>query len=720
MRNIPAHGRLLIVDDDLMVRMLASESLRHAGFEVNEADCGEQALEMFEEQDFDLLLLDVMMPGIDGYTVCQRLRQHERGKWLPIVMLTGLNDSDSIEQAYLSGATDFITKPINWLLLTQRVRYGLRASHAIAEVTRSQQSLAHAQRLARMGSWEWSLSDARFACSDELRQLFGSDWKLAGAATVELFLSMVRESDRAAVNAARQALMIDGQPYQISYGFCRPDGALREVFEQAEAVRDGSGRIVKIEGFTQDISERVEAQQRIEHLALHDGLTGLANRQFFAQLAEVELERMRREKSLCAILHLDIDHFKSFNDALGDAVGDQLLCAVAKRLSVSVRGADLLALNPPMRAAEMISRIDGDAFTVLILEVRVPDQAAMIAERLQQAIARPLSVDGHEVVLTASVGIAVFPRDADSVEALSRHAEQALYVAKAAGPSACRFFDEEMNAAASRKLHLENELRQAIAENALRLYFQPKVDAASGRLAGAEALVRWEHPQHGLLGPGQFIPLAEESGLIVALGEWVLATAARHLRQWTDAGLEPLRLSINLASPSFLQENITQKCCDAVRCAGVSPQQLILELTESLLVVDADNTIARLNELRARGFALSLDDFGTGFSSLSYLKRFPLDELKIDRSFVADVTKGGKDAAIALSIIELGRQFGMHVVAEGVETHAQAGFLLAHGCRLQQGYLFSAPLPPDRFEALLRNGDRFNPCLPVPTRHPTS
>ncbi|KFB70251.1 MAG: Bacteriophytochrome cph2 [Candidatus Accumulibacter phosphatis] len=273
-----------------------------------------------------------------------------------------------------------------------------------------------------------------------------------------------------------------------------------------------------------------------------------------------------------------------------------------------------------------------------------------------------------------------------------------------------------MNAAASRKLHLENELRHAIAEDELRLHFQPKVDAASGQLAGAEALVRWQHPQRGLLGPGHFIPLAEESGLIVALGDWVLATAARHLRKWADAGLEALRLSINLASPSFLQENITQKCCDAMRCAGVSPQQLILELTESLLVVDAENTIARLNDLRASGFALSLDDFGTGFSSLSYLKRFPLDELKIDRSFVADLTKGGKDAAIALSIIELGRQFGMHVVAEGVETRAQASFLLAHGCPIQQGYLYSQPLPLDRFEALLRNGGRFDldPSAPTP------
>ena len=600
------HGRVLLVDDDAMSRLLAAESLRHAGFEVSEADRGEDALNLFDENSVDLLLLDVMMPGLDGYAVCERIRRHAKGQWLPILMLTGLNDTDSIERAYAAGATDFITKPINWLLLTQRVRYGLRASHAMAAVTRSQQSLAHAQR--------------------------------------------------------------------------------------------------KVEGFTQDITERVQAQRRIQHLAMHDALTGLANRQFFAEMVCVELERAQRVGSSCALLHLDIDHFKSVNDALGDAVGDQLLCAVAERLRASLRGADLLALNLPLRAAEMVARIDGDAFTVLVMEVRRPSHAAMVAERLLQATAQPLLLDGRELVLTASVGVAVFPRDGDSVEALWRHAEQAMYAAKETGPATYRFFDEEMNTVASAKLALESDLRRAIVQGDLRLHFQPKVDAASSRMIGAEALVRWQHPQRGLLGPAEFIPLAEETGMIVALGDWVVAAAARQLRDWADAGLEPVRVSINLASPSFQQADIADKLCATVRRAGVLPQQLLLELTESLLMSDVERTVASLNALRDKGFGLSLDDFGTGYSSLSYLHRFPIDELKIDRAFVTHVARGSKDAAIALSIIELGKQFGMRVVAEGVETRDQAGFLLAHRCPIQQGFLFSRPLPVDRFEALLRTG----------------
>ncbi|HWS26605.1 MAG TPA: EAL domain-containing protein, partial [Xanthomonadales bacterium] len=610
------HGCVLLVDDDEMIRMLAAESLRHGGFEVREADCGEEALRLFDEDHFDLILLDVMMPGVDGNAVCERIRQHARGKWLPILMLTGLNDTDSIERAYAAGATDFITKPINWLLLTQRVRYGLRASRAIENVMRSQQSLAHAQRLARMGSWEWSPTDSRFACSDELWRILG-DLKLAGAETPALFLDRVRESDKAAVAAARQALLSDGTRYRLTYGMMRKDGSMAEVFEEAEAVRDASGRIVKVEGFTQDITERVESQRRIQHLALHDALTGLANRQFFTEMLSLELKRARRNKRACAILYLDIDHFKAVNDALGDTTGDRLLCAIAKRLGQAVRGTDLQAIKPPMRAGEMVARIDGDAFAVLVMELHKAEDASLVAERLLHTIGEPLLLDGdRELLLSACIGIAVYPRDGNTGEALWRHAEQAMYAAKATGPATCRFFDEEMNATASVKLTLENELRRAIAGDELRLHFQPKVDAASGRITGAEALVRWQHPQRGLLGPNHFIPLAEEMGLIVALGDWVVAAAAQQLRQWSDGGLEALLLSINLASPSFLEDGFAEKLGAVVRRAGVSPQQLIIELTESLLMVDAEHTIGRLNSLRDEGFSLSLDDFGTGYSSL--------------------------------------------------------------------------------------------------------
>ena len=695
-------GHLLLVDDDEMIRMLASESLQHAGFTVSEAGDGDAALRLVAEQEFDLLLLDVVRPGIDGYDVCRAIRRSPRGQSLPIMMLTGLNDTESIERAYAAGATDFVTKPINWLLLTQRVRYGLRAGRAQAAVRHGRESLERAQRLARMGSWEWSLALARFSCSEQLRRIC-DDIELTGSSTPERFLERVQRSDRAVVAAARQRLMSEGTPYQATYGLRRGDGSLVEVFEEAIAIRDAAGRIVKLEGITQDISELVQAQRRIEHLALHDQLTGLANRQFFNELVTLELERAQRVATACAIIHIDLDHFKSFNDALGDASGDRLLCGVAERLQRFVSGREAQNLKPPMRAHETVARIDGDSFALLLVDLVTPEHAALYAERLLQAVAQPMMVAGRELVLTACSGIAVHPRDGDSAESLWRHAEQAVYAAKTAGPSSNRFFADEMNAAASAKLELEGDLRQAIAGEGLRLYFQPKVDVASGRMIGAEALLRWQHPRRGLLGPLHFIPLAEECGLIVALGDWVVAAAASHLRAWADAGIETVSVSVNLASPSFLQPDIVDRLVGIVQRAGVAPRQIVLELTESLLMVDSERTIAVLDRLREQGFGLSLDDFGTGYSSLSYLKRFPLDELKIDRSFVTDASGDSKDAAIVLSIIELGRRFGMRVVAEGVETGAQARFLLANGCPVQQGFLFSRPLPAEDFSVLLRS-----------------
>ena len=705
MIGTPLEGaHVLLVDDDDMIRLMASESLRHAGFIVTDTGAGENALRLFESGTYDIVLLDVMMPGLDGYTVCETIRQHPRGKWLPILMMTGLNDTESIEKAYVSGATDFITKPINWFLLTQRVRYSLRSSQANEVVRNSQRSLADAQRLAKMGNWEWSIKDALFSCSAELRNIFHTSLKLDGTDKPGMFLGVVRQSDRRAVFQARKALRQTGLPYQLVYGICQQDGSIREVFEQAVAVHDVSGAITKVEGITQDVTDRVESQRRLDYLAMHDSLTGLANRKFFRELAASEMERARRENCSIAILTIDIDHFKMINDSLGSANGDQLLCMIATRLVSSVRGGDLLALQPPIRISDTVARIEGDTFMAMVLDLLHPEQAVVVARRLQQAVSVPLTIDSQDLALTASIGIAIFPRDADSIDTLSQHSEKALYAARALGSSNYCFFNEEMNVSARHRLVMESELRQAIANNELLLHYQPKVDTFSGQLVGAEALVRWQHPKRGFLAPGAFIPMAEDLGLIASIGDWVVTESARQLKVWLDAGLNFGRLSINLASASFHEDNIVEKLVNNVRLSGLLPDNFIIELTESQLMNDAKHSIKRLHDLREAGFGLSLDDFGTGYSSLSYLLSFPIDELKIDRSFVSDITKSHRESAIARSIIELGRQFGMNVIAEGVETREQSRFLLDHHCPIQQGYLFSAPVSASRFETFLRDG----------------
>ena len=706
MKNDGSGGKLLLVDDDMLLRGMAAQTLRHAGFAIEEAESGEDALALFGRTPFDLVLLDVMMPGLDGYQVCERMRAHPGAALLPILMLTGLNDTESIELAYRSGATDFIAKPINWTLLVHRVRYALRASAAAENLARGRDSLERAQRLAGMGSWEWVSASGRMTCSAEYLRFCGLAFAVFDNTTPDAVLAGVHPDDHEKVRAARVAALAQGQGYQLTFDARRFDGERRTVFEQTNVVKDAQGRIARVDGIMQDITQRLATERRIHELAFHDALTGLPNRRLFDQIVQAALERARRLGSMCAVLHVDLDRFKGVNDAYGNDAGDALLRLVAERLEACTRSSDFACVNRLPLESEMVARVGGNAFTILLCDVAGADAAGVAAQRLLDAIARPMTLGARELVLTASAGISLFPRDAGDLAGLTRFAEQALYAAKDAGRARHRFFDEAMNKVASSRLELESDLRRAIDTGELRLYLQPKVDAASGTVTAAEALVRWQHPQRGMVAPGEFIPLAEKTGLIVPLGDWVLETACGYLRDWGAAGLASVPLSINLSAPSFLKADLVAQLDDALRRHGLAACQLTIEVTESMLMGDLKLTIARLGELRERGFGLSMDDFGTGYSSLSYLKQFPIDELKIDRSFVHDVTNGRRDAALVASIIGLGRQFGLRVVAEGVETPEQARLLLALGCPDQQGYLFARPMPVAQFEALLAAGGK--------------
>jgi PAS domain S-box-containing protein len=504
----------LVVDDDLLVRDMAARSLRHAGFEVTEVGDGPAALAAFELKPCDLVLLDVVMDGMDGFETCRRLRALAHGRHVPVLMLTGLDDVDSIDRAQQAGAIDFITKPIHWGLLVYRVHYALRGATAVDAMRRSQESMSRAQQMAHLGNWALE-AGGRMGCSEELARIFGAPPEAAQCASAEAFLQRVSEADRERVRRAREALVAEGRPYQLTFTIERFDGVFRTVFEQAAPVHDTLGRRVAVEGITHDITERVEAERRIRHLALHDSLTGLPNREFFLRLATRALEESRHGQATCALLQIDIDRFKSVNDALGNDLGDDVLRTVARRLQDHTRASDLTAASPPLAQAaptSVLARVGGNAFTVLLAGIGRPEHAARAAERLGQAVSDPMAVGGTELRLTVSVGIALFPRDSSEPGQLIRFAEQALYAAKSAGTGQRRFFDEAMNAQASARLAREAELRRAIAGGELRVYLQPKVLAASGALQGAEALVRWQHPEQGLLAPAEFISLAEETG----------------------------------------------------------------------------------------------------------------------------------------------------------------------------------------------------------------
>lgn len=439
---------------------------------------------------------------------------------------------------------------------------------------------------------------------------------------------------------------------------------------------------------SRDITRRKAAERRIEHLAHHDFLTDLPNRSLLRDRLDVALSQARRERRLVAALFIDLDRLKVVNDTLGHEAGDQLLREAAKRLATS------------MREGDTVARLGGDEFMVILPNLGDARGAAAAARKILDSLARPTELRGQEVFMSASIGIGLFPNDAADSEALIRNADAAMYSAKRSGGDNYQFYTADLNVQVQQRLVIEQGLRVAEQRNELRLLYQPKVDLASGRIIGVEALLRWQHPVLGAISPERFIPIAEETGLIVPIGEWVLRSACMQARTWRDNGID-LPIAVNLSACQFRQRNLAQTIHRILSETGVPPRFIEIEITESDVMENAESAIATLGELKARGIRISIDDFGTGYSSLSYLKRFPLDVLKIDRSFVRDIAVDSDDAAIVEAIIALARSLEIKVVAEGVETHEQMAFLNRAGCNFAQGYLFSPPAEAEQVAALL-------------------
>ncbi|MCC7082435.1 MAG: EAL domain-containing protein [Burkholderiales bacterium] len=691
----------LVVDDDFTVRLLVRQTLENAGIAVAEADDGSRGLHDLVRLDPDIVLLDVMMPGKNGFEVCAEARALAAHSRTPILMMTGLDDTESVNHAYEAGATDFITKPITWPILAHRCRYMLRASQALDRLARSEARLADAQRLARLGHWDWDLSTHEIYRSPEALRILGCSGALAPM-DYAAFAALVHPSDRGELDAAVRRALDEAQPYSLEYRIVRADGAERVLHEQAVVECDRTQRPMRIHGTTQDITERRQAEQRIRRLALYDTLTELPNRQFFKEQLGHSLAHAKRLEQKVGVLVLDLDRFKRINETLGHNIGDQLLAAVGARLTQSLRSADYVTRADTAPVAGNLARLGGDEFTIQVTGLAQAADVAKVARRILRALSHPFHLGGQEVVVTASAGIAVYPDDGDDVDALLQNADSAMYHAKDQGKDNYQFFSPSMNVSSLAKLTLENQLRKAIERDELVLHYQPKVDAISWRIAGVEALIRWRHPERGMIAPMEFIPLAEETGLIVPIGDWVLGEAARQAAIWRAAGFAPISIAVNMASPSFAQPDFVAKVAAVLAQANLEPGAIEIELTESVLMHDAEAARETLRALKRHGVALSIDDFGTGYSSLAYLKRFPIDTLKIDRSFVRDVIRNAEDASITRAIIALGKSLGLAVVAEGVETEAQAAFLRESGCTLMQGYLFSRPVCADDITAMLR------------------
>ena len=678
---------VLVVDDDATARLLMRAALIKAGLRVRLASGGEEALRAFREEPADLVMLDVDMPDLDGHQVCMRLRD-EAGEQLPIVMVTGMDDLKSVERAYDVGATDFIAKPIHWALIGHRVRYLLRASQAMRDL-----QMAEARNAAILSA----IPDLLLELDIEGRYLdYHTPRSQQHAAGPEAFLGKtvaeVLPAEAAAVcMSALQVALEQGSSTGMQFELTQPQGKCWFELSVARKLTN-AGHKPRFIVLSRDITERKEAENRIARLAYIDSLTGLPNRQSFLERLDREVQRARRGQRQLAVLFMDLDGFKTVNDSMGHFAGDQILQQSADRLRRVLRPSDMVSRSTEPEFKIELARLGGDEFTALIVDVERPEDVMTVADRIHGQMRAPFHVGGREVLLTASIGIALFPADGQDATALLEHADTAMYHAKEMGRDNGQFYRPALTEQARDRLELSTGLRLALERSEFHLEYQPQLDVKTRRVVSVEALIRWAHPVHGLIAPLDFIPLAEQNGQIVPIGEWVLRTACADAVRWQRAGYT-LSIAVNVSPLQFKHPQFVQTVRDTLAQTGLAACMLVLELTESALIADDGATLATLNALRQCGVRFALDDFGTGFSSLSYLRRMPLDYVKIDRSFIKDLPRDGGNQAIVRAILSIADSLGFSVTAEGVETPEQVRTLSAMHCDFLQGYLIGRPVP---------------------------
>ena len=682
----------LVVDDDDTTRLIAKRSLCDAGYDVHEAADGDEALEILAQLRPDVILLDVDMPRLNGFETCLQLRKMPAHAATPVIMLTAHDDEASIEQAFAAGATEFTSKPVNWALIRHRLRYVLRAAETVTE-------LSSAQRIAHLGSWKWNLDTDAFTGSDGLTHLAG--FAIATPGNPKQLIAMTHCEDRAELRATLDKART-GVAAELLHRIVRPDGEVRIVLQQTEARRDHHDHVVDVVGTVLDVTERQEDAERIHKLAYVDSTTELPNRQAFQEQLNRAMSVAAQHDQRLAILYLDLDDFKRINDSFGHSVGDVLLKTVADRLVDSVRTSDIVWPGVDSNAKQ-VAQLGGDEFIVLLPMIRRGEDVATVGKRIVNAMASPCQLAGHELYVTTSIGIAIYPEDGEDAEGLMKNADVAMYSAKRSGKNVCHFYDESMNIAAVEKLKMESHLRRALQRDEFTLHYQPQLDLLTDRICGAEALLRWHNDQLGSVSPAEFIPIAEDSGLIIPIGEWVLRNACAQARRWLDQGFQMSRIAVNISVLQFMQKAFVPMVMDILEQTKLPADLLEIELTESVLMQDVNLAIETLNTLKRAGIQISIDDFGTGYSSLSYLKRLPIDRLKIDRSFVCDLISDPGDAAIVSAVVAMAQSMGLAVIAEGVESEPQLKALRQQGCYEVQGYFVSRPISADDFAAFLRS-----------------
>lgn len=672
----PASLTLLAVDDDPTTRKLVQAVLGKQGYRVLVAENGALGVEAFLKHRPDLVLMDVQMPGVDGFEACAQIRQADHDV-TPIIMLTGSEDLESIERAFTAGATDFITKPINFPLLAQRVRYALRSSELNREVRGTRQRQASARRIAGLGFWEWTVDSDKLDWSEDAANLLGLDGELP--ATLAALLPLVHTGDRLRVRQSFAALGFAAGKMDIEFRLPDKSGTSERIITMTGERADESepGQPVRVFGAFQNVTDSRRTQALVDYLALHDELTGLANRRMFVRQVREVLASPDLGHDVVMVCWIDLARFHRVNDALGEAAGDALLVQVAQRIKSMSTGYIALA------------RVGGDEFALALRGTDVQNAEDKL-ERLLLALDNPFSVYGQEIFVSVCAGLALGPVHGREAEQLLTLAKDAQQHARAAGFKTATTGGNLEVSRSFGSLDVELDLRRALQSGQFELHYQPQLALRTSSIVGVESLLRWNHPTRGMVSPAQFIPLLEDMGLIHEVGAWVLGEACRQAKVWVDAGT-PLRVAVNLSPRQFLGSDLRNLILDAVNRAGVDPHWIELEITESLAMQDPDRAIELLASLRKLGFKVAIDDFGIGHSSLEYLLQFPIDTIKIDRAFVKRVTETEADRAIIRAITAIAQSLQLTTIAEGVETQRQCDFMEALGATEIQGYFISKP-----------------------------
>jgi diguanylate cyclase (GGDEF)-like protein/PAS domain S-box-containing protein len=678
-------SRLLVVDDNEMNRDMLARRLERKGYEIVAVNSARQLFERIKDEHIDLVLLDIEMPEISGLEALKRLRESHSPIEMPIIMVTAKNQSDDVVRALDLGANDYVTKPIDFAVALARIGTQLSHKRAQEALRESEERYTLAARGANDGLWDWDLRANTVYFSPRWKAMLGHEDSEIGDKPEE-WLSRIHDADR---DRVKEEIATHQQGsslhFESEHRVLHKDGTFRWMLSRGLAVHDSSGKAVRMAGWQTDVTEA----------KVSDPLTGLPNRLLFTdRLGRLIKLAKRRKDYLFAVLFLDLDGFKMINDSLGHVIGDQLLVGVGDRLEKCLRSTDTIARLGP---GCIVARLGGDEFTILLDDLKDPNDAKVAADRLMKTVSAPFVLGGKEVFISVSIGIALSNANYEQPEELLRDADTAMYRAKSLGKARFETFDADMRATVMARLQLEMDLRRAIERKEFSNFYQPIVFLASGEIVGFEALLRWQHPTRGHLGPEEFIAVAEETGLIRDLGWWNLREACRQMSEWRTryGAYSGITMNVNLSPKQFLQPNLVQDIQRLLLELGLPPESLKLELTESTVMGDPSAAVEMLQQIKALGISLAIDDFGTGYSSFSYLHRFPLDTLKIDRSFISGIRGGENNAEgteIARTILPMASNLHLEVVAEGVETVEQVALLKKLQCKYGQGFYFSEPL----------------------------